>query len=99
MDQAGPMTVIARHLIIHGRVQGVFYRNWMVAAAHDLGIAGWVRNRMNGTVEAFVEGSPEAVEQMLQLAHQGPAAAKVDRIVVQDVREEGLPNFQKRPTT
>ncbi|SCW46067.1 acylphosphatase [Sphingobium faniae] len=92
------MTIVARHLVIHGRVQGVFYRNWMVTAARQLGITGWVRNRMDGTVEAIVEGSLEAVDRMLQLAHDGPPAAKVDQIAAQERKADGFSNFEKRPT-
>ena len=92
------MAVVARHLMIHGQVQGVFYRNWAVQAANGLGIAGWVRNRMDGSVEALVEGPAEAVEQFIALARQGPPAARVARIDVADVAVEGLASFQKRPT-
>lgn len=92
------MMMIARHLLIHGHVQGVFYRNWMVATARDLGIGGWVRNRADGTVEAIIEGPPEAVDQMLRSAHDGPSAARVDRIIVQDAEPEDRTRFEKRPT-
>jgi len=92
------MAVIARHLIILGRVQGVFYRNWAVEAASRLGLAGWVRNRMDGSVDALVEGPEQAVEQFIGLAHEGPPAAHVTRIDAQNVDVEGLTSFQKRPT-
>ena len=92
------MAVIARHLIILGRVQGVFYRNWAMETASGLGLSGWVRNRMDGSVEALVEGPVQAVEQFISLAHEGPPAAHVARIDVQDVDVEGFASFQKRPT-
>lgn len=92
------MSSVARHLVIHGHVQGVFYRNWMVTTARRLGITGWVRNRMDGMVEAFIEGSPDAVSDMLRLAHQGPPAAKVDQIMAEDSEGQGFSNFEKRPT-
>ena len=92
------MGIVARHLTIMGRVQGVFYRNWSTDTARTLGLAGWVRNRMDGNVEAVVEGREEAVEQFIALAHQGPAAAQVVRIDVSDAAAEGLTSFQKRPT-
>ncbi|MGC4252164.1 MAG: acylphosphatase [Sphingobium sp.] len=92
------MNMIARHLIIRGRVQGVFYRNWMVAAARQFGLTGWVRNRMDGTVESAVEGPPEAVDRIIQLAHDGPPAAKVDQVVVQESPAQGFSSFEKRPT-
>ncbi|WP_176591149.1 acylphosphatase [Sphingobium sp. EM0848] len=92
------MAVIARHLMILGRVQGVFYRNWTVEAASKLGLAGWVRNRIDGSVEALVEGPQDAVEQFIALAHEGPPAARVARIDSQDMAPEGLTSFQKRPS-
>ena len=92
------MAVIARHLMILGRVQGVFYRNWATDTARGLGLVGWVRNRMDGSVEAWVEGPVEAVERFIALAHQGPRAAKVAQIDIEDVAAEGLDAFQKRPT-
>jgi acylphosphatase len=92
------MGIVARHLMIIGRVQGVFYRNWSRDTARTLGLAGWVRNRMDGNVEAVVEGSEVAVEQFIALAHQGPPAAQVVRIDVSDAAAEGLTSFQKRPT-
>ncbi|AEG48390.1 Acylphosphatase [Sphingobium chlorophenolicum L-1] len=92
------MAVIARHLTILGRVQGVFYRNWALERANSLGLAGWVRNRMDGSVEAMVEGAEQAVGQFISLAHEGPPAAHVTRIDVAVVDVEGLASFQKRPT-
>ena len=92
------MAIIARHLMIFGRVQGVFYRNWIVETAARLGLAGWVRNRMDGSVEALAEGPEEAVEQFLALAQEGPPAARVARIGAEDAAVEGLTSFQKRPT-
>jgi acylphosphatase len=92
------MGIVARHLMIMGRVQGVFYRNWTTDTARTLRLTGWVRNRMDGSVEAVVEGSEEAVEQFIVLAHQGPPAAQVVRIDVSDAPAEGLTSFQKRAT-
>ncbi len=92
------MPVIARHLMIFGRVQGVFYRNWTVQNARELGLAGWVRNRLDGSVEAVVEGLGEAVERFIALAHKGPPAAQVARVEVIEVAMEGLASFEKRPT-
>jgi len=92
------MPVVARHLMILGRVQGVFYRNWATETAAGLGLAGWVRNRMDGSVEAWVEGPAEAIDQFIALAHQGPPAAKVARVDVQNVPVGGLTSFQKHPT-
>src|SRR3546814_6417746 len=75
----------ARRLRIHGRVQGVFYRNWTVQTARSLGLSGWVRNRSDGTVEAVVAGSAADIKRFISLAHDGPPAANVNRI---DERDE-----------
>ena len=68
---------IARHLSIHGRVQGVFYRDWAVETARELGLAGWVRNRRDGTVEAVVQGEEASVERFITLAKDGPVFCSV----------------------
>lgn len=92
------MAEIARHLVITGRVQGVFYRNWTVQTASALGLTGWVRNRVDGSVEAVVEGDEEAVEQFIARARQGPPAARVSAIDIRPVGVEGMTSFHKRTT-
>ena len=67
-------------LVIHGRVQGVFFRDSMRREAQDLAVAGWVRNRSDGTVEAAVQGEPAAVDAIVRWAQRGPQHAKVERI-------------------
>ncbi len=86
----------ATHLIIHGRVQGVFYRGWTVETARGLGLAGWVRNLSDGTVEAHLEGQREAVERMIAAMHEGPPSARVDRIEKRAVEAQGLRGFERR---
>ncbi|MEA3390403.1 acylphosphatase [Sphingobium sp. CCH11-B1] len=101
MDQAGALmanAVIARHLRIYGRVQGVWYRAWAVETARDLGLTGWVRNRMDGSVEALAQGAAEAVETFIQRAHDGPPNAEVARIDVTDAPAEHRHGFDKRST-
>lgn len=73
---------IAKLLRIHGRVQGVGYRESMRQHAHRLGLTGWVRNRRDGTVEALVCGRTEQVDLILEWAKQGPRFATVERVVV-----------------
>jgi len=68
------------HVIIQGRVQGVCFRMETRKAARQYGAAGWVRNLPDGTVEAVMEGSPEAVEALLAWCHQGPRMARVDKV-------------------
>lgn len=92
------MGTVARHLTIHGKVQGVFYRGWAVEAARRLGLAGWVRNRIDGSVEALVEGQDDAVERFIALAGQGPPAARVARIDVAEVAAGGHLKFEQHPT-
>ena len=74
--------MICRHLSVQGRVQGVYYRATTVQVARDLGLTGWVRNRHDGRVEAVVCGPAEAVNRLVDWAHQGPAAARVDAVQV-----------------
>lgn len=90
--------MIARHLMIHGRVQGVWYRAWTVETARSLGLTGWVRNRTDGSVEAVVEGDESVITQFLALAHVGPTAAKVARIDATDTDVRAFATFEKRPT-
>jgi len=86
----------ARHLVLHGRVQGVFYRDWTVDTARSFGLAGWVRNRPDGTVEAHIEGGSDAVERMIAAMRDGPPRAKVDRIDRSEAGIEGFKNFDRR---
>jgi acylphosphatase len=87
------MSVARAHTVISGRVQGVFFRAEAKARARSLGVAGWVRNRPDGAVEAVFEGSREAVESMLRWCEQGPAGARVDAADVtwdEPVGDEGF---------
>ena len=68
------------HLFISGRVQRVWYRDWMTAEATALGVSGWVRNRADGRVEALVSGDAAAVDQLVTLCHGGPERARVSGI-------------------
>jgi acylphosphatase len=76
------MTVARKtlRLVIHGHVQGVFYRDSMRRQAQHLAIAGWVRNRSDGAVEALVQGEPSAVDAIVRWAHRGPQHAQVERV-------------------
>ncbi|HZP94211.1 MAG TPA: acylphosphatase [Burkholderiales bacterium] len=75
---------ITRHLKIYGRVQGVAFRESMRIRAEQLRVTGWVRNRLDGSVEAMVQGSPQAVEAMIEWARRGPPAARVTKVDVED---------------
>ncbi|WP_370033315.1 acylphosphatase [Qipengyuania mesophila] len=86
----------ARHCIVHGRVQGVFYRDWTVAKADELGLAGWVRNRPDGTVEALLEGDADTIARMVAAMHEGPPRAAPTRIDQREVEPQGLDGFTRR---
>jgi len=91
--------VVARRLSIDGRVQGVSYRGWAIETARSLGLAGWVRNRRDGTVEAVVQGDQAAVDRFIALARHGPPAATVDRIEAGEIDPVlGLAGFSQLPT-
>jgi acylphosphatase len=70
----------AERVVIHGKVQGVWYRAWTVEQATRRGLAGWVRNRQDGTVEALFAGDPAAVEAMIEACRTGPKHARVSEI-------------------
>ncbi len=73
---------ITRHLVIRGLVQGVWFRESMRYQADALGVAGWVRNRRDGTVEAMVQGADDAVQAMIAWARRGPDGARVEGVDV-----------------
>ena len=89
---------LARSLVLHGRVQGVFYRGWAVEMARSLRLAGWVRNRRDGTVEMVIGGDETAMDEMIARCRQGPPAAQVKRIDVTDVEMDMPAGFASRPT-
>jgi len=89
---------ITRQLRIRGLVQRVYYRQSMVQAAERLGLSGWVRNRSDGSVEALATGPAEAVQALIDWAHAGPPAARVDSVEVSAAAPEALPGFAQRET-
>lgn len=88
----------AKRLVIGGKVQGVGFRFWLRAEASRLGVAGWVRNRKNGAVEALLYGPIDAVEELARLCRRGPRGAEVSSIeeAMADPPEE--PGFRRLPT-
>ena len=86
-------------LTITGRVQGVGYRDWVVDTGQQLGLAGWVRNRIDGSVEALIVGEDAAVGAMINACRRGPPLARVDEIDVDPVDFDILPEgFRRLPT-
>ncbi|XP_012485919.1 uncharacterized protein LOC105799756 [Gossypium raimondii] len=84
--------------VIKGRVQGVFYRNWTIENATQLGLKGWVRNRKDGSVEALFSGSPDSVQEMEQRCRRGPPAAMVTGLEVFPSNDDPGTGFEKKPT-
>ena len=85
-----------KRVVIHGQVQGVFFRDTSRRLAEQHGVSGWARNNWDGTVEAVFEGDRDAVERLVAFAHEGPSGALVDRVEVHDEEEEGLEGFDVR---
>lgn len=86
--------MIRRRVVVHGYVQGVFFRDTVRRRALADGVAGWVRNNRDGTVEAVFEGEPDAVERLVTFCRQGPRGALVDRLEVFDEQPESLVAFR-----
>jgi acylphosphatase len=85
-----------QRVVAHGRVQGVFFRDSTRQRADAAGVAGWVANRPDGTVEAVFEGDADAVEQLVTWMAGGPRGASVERTEVNDEEPEGLTGFDVR---
>jgi len=88
------MSTERRRVVVHGRVQGVFFRDTTRRMARQRGVAGWVRNRDDGAVEAVFEGEPGAVEAMVAFAREGPRGAVVERVEVVGEEPERLTGFE-----
>jgi len=87
---------VARHLVIHGRVQGVFFRASLRDAARARGVDGWAANRPDGTVEAHLEGPPDDVAAVERFCAQGPPRAEVTRVEARDAEPSGDVGFDTR---
>ena len=89
--------VVARRVVAHGRVQGVFFRASTRDRARGADVAGWVRNDQGGTVTAHLEGAREAVDELVGwIEDGGPRWARVDRVECEDVELEGAATFEVR---
>ena len=87
---------VRRRVVVRGRVQGVFFRDSTENEARSRGVAGWVRNRDDGAVEAVFEGDPDAVEAVVEFCRSGPSRADVEDVDVSDEEPEGLDSFEVR---
>lgn len=90
------MSAVRRRVVVHGRVQGVFFRDTVSGAADDRGVAGWVTNRSDGAVEAVFEGDHADVEALVEVAGEGSSQADVERVDVSEEEPEGLEGFRVR---
>jgi len=90
--------MICRRLTITGRVQNVWYRDWLTGQAQAIGVTGWVRNRADGSVEALVAGSSEMIDAIVAKARQGSPASRVAHVVVDEVAAQVFDGFEKRAT-
>jgi acylphosphatase len=89
----------AAMLSITGRVQGVGYRDWAMRTARNLGLRGWVRNRIDDSVEALIAGDDSAVATMIEACRRGPSLARVDKVDVEPADAAEVPDgFMLRPT-
>ena len=87
-----------RHVLVRGRVQGVGYRAWAERVALSRGLQGWVRNRRDGSVEAVLAGSDEAVDEMLSRLRSGPRGSRVDEVIIIGEGTASACGFEVRPT-
>jgi acylphosphatase len=87
---------VRRRVVVHGHVQGVFFRDSTRREASRRGIAGWVSNRADGAVEAVFEGSPSDVDELVRFASSGPRGADVADVEVSEEPPEGLSGFEVR---
>ena len=90
------MSTTARRVRVHGRVQGVFFRDSCRAEAEARGVAGWVTNEPDGSVSAHLEGDPESVAAVVTWCHEGPRHAQVERVDESEAPPEGLAGFEVR---
>jgi acylphosphatase len=87
---------IRRRVVVHGYVQGVFFRDSTRERARAHGVVGWVRNRSDGAVEAVLEGPADAVERVLRFLETGPPRARVENVQVNEEEPQGLSGFEVR---
>ncbi|KAE8692498.1 Acylphosphatase [Hibiscus syriacus] len=97
-DSSQPSETKTIRVVIKGMVQGVFYRNWTVENATELGLKGWVRNKRAGSVEALFSGSPDSVQEMEQRCRRGPPESMVTGLQVFPSDDDPGTEFEKKPT-
>ena len=88
------MADLAVHIIVHGQVQGVFFRASAKAQALELGLTGWIRNLSNGTVEVHAEGDQDALDHFIEWCRRGPSSAKVSWCDLDWIAPQAMINFE-----
>jgi acylphosphatase len=86
--------MVRTHVVVSGRVQGVFFRDSIRRLAEQHGVAGWARNTWGGTVEAVFEGEPDAVDRLVEFCREGPPGARVESVDASTEAPEGLSGFR-----
>jgi acylphosphatase len=90
--------MITRRLFVHGRVQGVFYRGWTIEQARALGLAGWVRNRQDRSVEILAIGEEDPLEALAAACRHGPPGAVVRSLDAAPAEDDGSQGFVQKAT-
>jgi acylphosphatase len=96
MDPMGAGHEICRRVVVFGQVQGVFFRDSLREQAESAGVAGWVRNCPDGSVEAQLQGAPESVERVIEFCRHGPRRAQVQRAEIHECACEPHHGFEVR---
>ena len=91
-----PEETVSVRAVVSGRVQGVWFRAWTVEQAIRLGLAGWVRNRADGSIEAVFSGPRSKVDEMIAACWSGPSAARVENVAVEPCDPPGGAGFIQR---
>jgi len=90
--------MVARIILVTGRVQGVMFRDWTIRVARAIGVSGWVRNRADGSVEVYAVGEPDLVDRLADRLREGSPASRVDRIDVAEAQLQPVDGFVRRPS-
>ncbi len=85
--------MIAKQIIIKGKVQGVYFRASTRAQAKQFGLTGWVKNLPTGDVEMYIEGTQHTIDQMILWAHTGPSHAKVEEVIIKEAQVKRFDSF------
>lgn len=88
--------MIARSILIEGKVQGVYFREWAVKTAQELDVVGWIRNLHDGRVEVYAAGETSSVDRFIKRLHDGSPASEVEQVLAHEAEVEKLYSFMRR---